>query len=45
MSFKDKTFELIGQNEEVFQDLIKYVDLIETTNKSLNLTGFSGDDL
>ncbi len=45
MTFKDKTFELIGKNQQVFEDLIKYVEMIETTNKSLNLTGFSGDDL
>ncbi len=45
MTFKDKTFELVGQNQQIFQDLVKYVEMIETTNKTLNLTGFSGDDL
>ena len=45
MTFKQKTFELIEQNEIVFNDLIKYVDLIEKTNKILNLTGFTGDSL
>jgi 16S rRNA G527 N7-methylase RsmG len=45
MTFKDKTFELIGKNKAVFNDLEAYVDLIEETNKSLNLTGFRGDDL
>lgn len=45
MTFKDKTFELIGKDHTIFNDLIKYVELIEETNKVLNLTGFTGDAL
>ncbi|MGL6125099.1 MAG: 16S rRNA (guanine(527)-N(7))-methyltransferase RsmG [Metamycoplasmataceae bacterium] len=45
MTFKDKTFELVDKNEVVFNDLIKYVELIEEKNKFFNLTGFSGDTL
>ena len=45
MTFKEKTFELINKNEVVFNDLITYVNLIEKTNKSINLTGFTGDSL
>ncbi|MGL5205598.1 MAG: 16S rRNA (guanine(527)-N(7))-methyltransferase RsmG [Metamycoplasmataceae bacterium] len=45
MTYKEMTFELIGRKEDIFSDLEKYVNLIEETNKSFNLTGFSGDSL
>ncbi|MGL5204986.1 MAG: 16S rRNA (guanine(527)-N(7))-methyltransferase RsmG [Metamycoplasmataceae bacterium] len=43
MTFKERTFNLIGKNNDIFNDLEKYVELIEETNKVLNLTGFTGD--
>ncbi|MGL5733037.1 MAG: 16S rRNA (guanine(527)-N(7))-methyltransferase RsmG [Metamycoplasmataceae bacterium] len=45
MTFKEKTFDLIGKDKEIFANLEKYVELIEETNKVLNLTGFTGDSL
>lgn len=43
MTFKEKTFDLIGNNQKIFDDLNIYVDLIEEKNKLFNLTGFKGD--
>lgn len=45
MTFKEKTFKLIGNDKVIFNDLEKYIELIEETSKVLNLTGFSGDSL
>lgn len=44
MEFYNKTKELVN-NSEAFQRLEKYVELIETHNKVMNLTGFTGDRL
>ncbi|CAM9148886.1 16S rRNA (guanine(527)-N(7))-methyltransferase RsmG [Mycoplasma marinum] len=44
MTFKEKTKKHIN-NEELFTKLCKYVDMIEETNKYMNLTGFTGDKL
>ncbi|MGL5617505.1 MAG: 16S rRNA (guanine(527)-N(7))-methyltransferase RsmG [Metamycoplasmataceae bacterium] len=45
MTFKEKTFDLIGKNNDIFVDLEKYANLIEEINKVSNLTGFTGDSL
>ncbi len=44
MTFKEKT-KLHINNEEKFTKLCKYVEIIEKTNKYMNLTGFSDDKL
>lgn len=43
MTFKELTKQLVS--EESFNNLVKYVELIEEKNKVMNLTGFSGDRL
>ena len=43
MNFKQKTKELVSS--KAFKNLEKYVDLIETKNKVMNLTGFKEDRL
>lgn len=44
MTFQAKTKEFVN-NDELFNKLEKYVELIEQYNKVMNLTGFSGDTL
>lgn len=43
--FEEKTFLLINKDVLKMQKLQKYHTLIETHNKTMNLTGFSGDKL
>ncbi len=43
MTFKEKTFELIGKDKKTFNKLSQYVSLIEEKNRLFNLTGFNGD--
>ena len=43
MNFKEKTKLLVSKKS--FENLCKYVDLIEQKNKTINLTGFFGDAL
>ncbi|MDK2819695.1 MAG: 16S rRNA (guanine(527)-N(7))-methyltransferase RsmG [Mycoplasmataceae bacterium] len=45
MTFKEKTFELIGKDKLIFKNLCFYVDLIEENNRLFNLTSFTGDVL
>ncbi len=44
MTFKEKT-KLHVNNNEIFNKLCLYVEMIEETNKHMNLTGFSKDRL
>ncbi len=44
MTFKEKT-KLHINNEHIFNKLCQYVDMIEETNKHMNLTGFTEDRL
>ena len=44
MTFKQQTQEHIN-NDEIFAKLERYVEIIESKNKVMNLTGFKGDKL
>ena len=44
MTYKDKVKEHVN-NDEIFNNLVKYVQMIEEKNKVMNLTGFKDDRL